>query len=81
MMNAKEKAEAKYVITHLNEIFNLTHGLKLVLDEETETVKAYNLSASSSTSPLLEVNIADDSAQGVLGDVIGAINKEYPFIL
>lgn len=80
MMNNKEKAEVKYVITRLNEIYGLTHRIKLNFDQDEELVKVfkvYNISATATTDPLLVINVKDDSALAVFEDVYKAINDEF----
>lgn len=74
MMNTKEKSEIKYVMTRLNEIVSLTHGIRLEFNEEDETVSIFNLTAGKTAAPLNVVNIADDSTRGALEDVMREIN-------
>ena len=70
MMNSTEKAQARYVLTRLNEIVNLTHDLRLEFNEDAEQVLIYTMTTKK---PIKIVSVADDSAAAILEDVLVAI--------
>ncbi len=75
MMSAQEKEDAKTVINSLDDILNLTHRLRLFFNEHTETVEVFTLSDPFDAEPLRVINVQDDSARGVLEDVMRVINE------
>ena len=72
MMNATEKTQARYVLTRLNEIVNLTHNLRLEFNEDAEQVLIYTMTTKK---PIKIVSVADDSAAAILDDVMAGIGE------
>ena len=66
MWNAKELEDIKEIVNHLNCAIKIALGISLKFDENTGEV----IVLSESGKEVRRINVSDDSALGVIKDVI-----------